>query len=525
MAAPLRSHWTAARSQAPTTPTPVLIAATTPQADGSALFQTENQTLDLVFSEPLGASISEVNLELALTFAGGAIDGDNLPTLGTGANPIALTTTTVANDTLRITFNTNNTPNLDWLRVGTHTVQVADGTNLDDVPGNDGNTTSPAVTITGVANTAPVLTPATPNFTTITEDDVANPGDLVSTLLGASVADANFFPVEGIAVTGLVSSNGTWEYNTGSGWNPVGAVSDASALLLAADDRLRFVPDTLNADAGSVTYRAWDQTGGTYAQVGTKVNTAPNGGSTPYSTNTDMASITVTAVNDLPVAAADDYGTNENTALVVDALSGVLANDTDVDPDTLSAILVTDVSNGALALAADGSFTYTPNPAFNGVDTFTYKVNDGTADGNTVSVDIKVGEGPIITARETVDSDNDGQIDQIRITTDVSLNDNFGDLVIHVNGVNYSAAGHVDRGHGKRQRLLREHPRERHARHGRDAARRGRLEHAPDAVNGGGNAMERDAAPAPTGGTRPGRTASRSRWTTRTPAPTTTSPC
>ena len=125
-----------------------LIGTIFPQADGSALFQTENQTLDLVFSEALGASISELNLELALTFAGGAIDGDNLPTLGTGANPIALTTTTVANDTLRITFNTNNTPNLDWLRVGTHTVQVGDGTSLDDVPGNDANTTSPAVTIT-----------------------------------------------------------------------------------------------------------------------------------------------------------------------------------------------------------------------------------------------------------------------------------------------------------------------------------------------------------------------------------------
>ena len=77
-----------------------MLSATTPQSDGSNLFQAEGQTLDLVFSEGLGAGISEVNLEIALLFGGGATDGDNLPTLGTGANPVVLTTTHVANDTL-----------------------------------------------------------------------------------------------------------------------------------------------------------------------------------------------------------------------------------------------------------------------------------------------------------------------------------------------------------------------------------------------------------------------------------------
>ena len=59
--------------------------------------------------------------------------------------------------------------------------------------------------------------------------------------------------VEGIAVTALVSGNGTWEYSTdgGGSWNDVGAVSNASALLLRANDRLRFVPDGLNADVAS----------------------------------------------------------------------------------------------------------------------------------------------------------------------------------------------------------------------------------------------------------------------------------
>jgi hypothetical protein len=38
-----------------------------------------------------------------------------------------------------------------------------------------------------------------------------------------------------------------------------------------------------------------------------------------------------------------------------------------------------------------GTFTYTPNQGFTGIDTFTYKANDGTNDSNVVSVSIAVG--------------------------------------------------------------------------------------------------------------------------------------
>ena len=52
-------------------------------------------------------------------------------------------------------------------------------------------------------------------------------------------------------------------------------------LLLRAVDSVRFVPDGLNADSGSVTYRAWDQTSDVF---GTKVNVTSNGGTTAFST-------------------------------------------------------------------------------------------------------------------------------------------------------------------------------------------------------------------------------------------------
>ena len=61
-------------------------------------------------------------------------------------------------------------------------------------------------------------------------------------------------------------------------------------------------------------------------------------------------SIAVASTNDLPVATADTYATNEDTPLTVGA-PGVLANDTDVDGDPLSAALVTGPAHGTLSAA------------------------------------------------------------------------------------------------------------------------------------------------------------------------------
>jgi hypothetical protein len=111
-------------------------------------------------------------------------------------------------------------------------------------------------------------------------------------------------------------------------------------------------------------------------------------------TATDTFDLTVGATNDPPVANDDpNYSTNEDTALVVNAASGVLANDTDIDTPhaSLTAILVNGPTNASsFTLNSDGSFSYTPNPNFNGVDTFTYKANDGALDSNVATATITV---------------------------------------------------------------------------------------------------------------------------------------
>jgi VCBS repeat-containing protein len=107
-------------------------------------------------------------------------------------------------------------------------------------------------------------------------------------------------------------------------------------------------------------------------------------------TATATAAITVNPVNDPPVA-NDDVATTTEDAPVG---GNVLANDTDADGDTLSAALVTGPANGTLAFGPDGTFVYTPNPNFKGTDSFTYQVDDGTADSNVATVTIAVAAVP-----------------------------------------------------------------------------------------------------------------------------------
>jgi len=105
--------------------------------------------------------------------------------------------------------------------------------------------------------------------------------------------------------------------------------------------------------------------------------------------NTATVTITVNPLNDAPVAVDDAYATDEDTTLTVPAV-GVLGNDSDVDGDPLTAVLVSGPAHGTLTLGGDGSFTYTPEANYFGPDGFTYLANDGTADSNVATVAITV---------------------------------------------------------------------------------------------------------------------------------------
>jgi VCBS repeat-containing protein len=103
-----------------------------------------------------------------------------------------------------------------------------------------------------------------------------------------------------------------------------------------------------------------------------------------------VVEILVNAVNDTPVSQNDEYVTEEDQPLVIAAAAGVIANDSDVDGDTLQATLGVGPEHGTLVLNPDGSFSYTPNENYNGPDSFTYQVSDGTELSDLAVVEILV---------------------------------------------------------------------------------------------------------------------------------------
>jgi hypothetical protein len=90
-----------------------------------------------------------------------------------------------------------------------------------------------------------------------------------------------------------------------------------------------------------------------------------------------------------PVAVADVAKTPQDTRVSVSS-PGVLGNDTDLDGDHLTAVVVAGTSHGTLALAADGGYTYAPAAGYRGVDSFTYRAYDGASYSATTTVTITV---------------------------------------------------------------------------------------------------------------------------------------
>jgi hypothetical protein len=91
-------------------------------------------------------------------------------------------------------------------------------------------------------------------------------------------------------------------------------------------------------------------------------------------------------VNRAPIAQDDAQSGDEDGQI----FGNVLVNDLDPDGDTINATLSAGPSNGNLLFNADGSFIYTPNADFNGMDSFDYIANDGSLSSNAATVTLTV---------------------------------------------------------------------------------------------------------------------------------------
>jgi VCBS repeat-containing protein len=209
---------------------------------------------------------------------------------------------------------------------------------------SDGSLTSSTATVTinvAPVNDAPVLNGlASPSLASVNENAGA-PAGAVGTLVSGLVDFAstegglnNVTDVDsaatGIAIYAVNPTYGSLFYTTNGGatWSPVGAVSDASALLLAADanTRLYFQPNEefTGTVSDAIIFRAWDQSQGVNGQ---KFDIGAGGiNTTSVSGAPDTISVTVNAVNDAPViTAADLAGSVSAGAPISTVAAGYLA--------------------------------------------------------------------------------------------------------------------------------------------------------------------------------------------------------
>ena len=140
-------------------------------------------------------------------------------------------------------------------------------------------------------------------------------------------------------------------------------------LALNADGSFTYTPAANYFGSDTFTYRATD--GAVQSAIAT-------------------VTLAIASVNDAPLATDDEFTGPRN----IPVIGNVLTNDTDVEGDALVASIVGNPGNGILALGPDGSFTYTPNAGFAGVDVFSYRASDSLAFSNIATVSITVtGEG------------------------------------------------------------------------------------------------------------------------------------
>ena len=113
--------------------------------------------------------------------------------------------------------------------------------------------------------------------------------------------------------------------------------------------------------------------------------------------NGDNSTATVfIIVNDVPAAKNDKMTIGKNGTL----FGSVSSNDHQTENNTFS--LISGPRHGSLSFKADGTFTYTPDPGFNGVDTFVYSITDPSGRVSTATVTITVTKPASVNNNTTV---------------------------------------------------------------------------------------------------------------------------
>ncbi len=144
--------------------------------------------------------------------------------------------------------------------------------------------------------------------------------------------------------------------------------------VVKPDGTVEYTPDSNYHGSDSFAYEVQDNNGAT--------------------SNTATVNLTITPVNDIPVANSDSFTVAKNTTSNID----VTANDTDVDGNStiVSVEIIGSPGNGSVAVEPDGTVAYTPASGYSGPDSFTYKAVDdaGGRSADEATVEISVNNAP-----------------------------------------------------------------------------------------------------------------------------------
>lgn len=297
-------------------------------------------------------------------------------------NPLTVTSATAANGT--VVINGDNsityTPRANFNGTDTITYTISDGQGGFD-------TTIVRVTVNSV-NDVPVAN----NDVTTTPEDTS-----VTIPVRANDSDADGNP---LTVTSATSPNGT--------------------VLINADGTITFTPNANFSGPTTITYTVSDGNGGMA---------------------TATVAVTVTPVNDAPLAANDVAATREDMPVTI----AVLANDSDLDANRLT-VVAANAPNGTIVINTDGTITYSPNANFNGSDTITYMISDGNGGFSTATVTVfvaVVNDPPVANPDQTTTAEdtpvtfavlrNDSDADGNRLTVTAATARN-GAVVINADG-------------------------------------------------------------------------------------------
>ncbi|MFZ2307257.1 MAG: Calx-beta domain-containing protein, partial [Rhodoferax sp.] len=187
----------------------------------------------------------------------------------------------------------------------------------------------------------------------------------------------------GSVLTGTTSSNGpisvvnfqidgnTTIFKAGE----TATLAGVGTLLIDADGTFTFVPAAnYNGAVPVVTYTMTDGS----------------------NNDTSTLSISVTPVNDAPVAVHDTASTMTGSPVTLPSTT-LLINDSDVDGDPLTLFSVQDANHGSVAMVGS-DVVFTPTAGYTGAASFSYTISDGQGGTSTATVDVNVNAAPVAAA-------------------------------------------------------------------------------------------------------------------------------